>query len=284
MARFVTLFTFTSTLFVQVIASKKQIEAKSKQCQEAVDMWNSRAELAVRAGQDELAREALKKRKANEEQMKTWSAQLSQQSQAVDQLLGNTREMESKLAEAKSKKETLKARAATAKSTKQIQDMIGGLDTSTSFAAFDKMEEKVTALEAEAESTQTLIGSDSLEGKFKQLEGGNVDDDLAKCVSVLCKIIRTRLHIGVCSRTCMQVQFCKVPHHAACLLCAPSHHHWASCLVRNCLSPEERQAVNVSCILVQDEEDVGVRRKLELELILQFVQRVELATKSQGCN
>lgn len=164
----------------KVIASKKQIEAKSKQCQEAVDMWNSRAELAVRAGQDELAREALKKRKANEDQMKTWSAQLSQQEKAVDQLLGNTREMESKLAEAKSKKETLKARAATAQSTKQIQDMIGGLDTSTSFAAFDKMEEKVTALEAEAESTQTLIGSDSLEGKFKQLEGGNVDDDLAK--------------------------------------------------------------------------------------------------------
>ena len=174
---------------VQVIASKKQIEAKSKQCQEAVDMWNSRAELAVRSGQDELAREALKKRKANEDQMKTWSAQLTQQETAVDQLLGNTREMESKLQEAKSKKETLKARAATATSTKQIQEMIGGLDSSTSFAAFDKMEEKVNALEAEAESTQTLIGTDSLEGKFKQLEGGNVDDDLAKCVA------RLQLHV-----------------------------------------------------------------------------------------
>ena len=62
----------------------------------------------------------------------------------------------------------------------QIQDLIGNLDTSSSFAAFDKMEEKVMALEAEAESTAILIGTDSLEGKFKQLEGLSVDDDLAK--------------------------------------------------------------------------------------------------------
>jgi phage shock protein A len=226
-------------------------------------MWNSRAELAVKSGQDDLAREALKKRKANQVQMSTWSAQLEQQSKAVDQLLGNTREMESKLAEAKSKKETLKARAATAKSTKQvcarrararalraklaqllslvtsatpapdlastrasrcqlqcrprawrfdfaacsyvahrlnalahsvqIQELVSGLDTGSSFAAFDKMEEKVTALEAEAESTQALIGSDSLEGKFKQLESGpGVDDELSKCArrdSVLLRFI-----------------------------------------------------------------------------------------------
>lgn len=62
----------------------------------------------------------------------------------------------------------------------QIQELVGGLDTSTSFAAFDKMEEKVLSLEAEAESTAVLIGSDSLEGKFKELEGGSVNDELAQ--------------------------------------------------------------------------------------------------------
>eukprot|EP01025_Chloroclados_australasicus_P024998 TRINITY_DN2501_c0_g1_i6.p1 TRINITY_DN2501_c0_g1~~TRINITY_DN2501_c0_g1_i6.p1 ORF type:complete len:326 (+),score=49.82 TRINITY_DN2501_c0_g1_i6:68-979(+) len=164
----------------KIIASKKQIEAKYKQCLESVDQWTSRAELAVKAGQDDLAREALKKRKAFEDQAKTWKVQLEQQEKAQDQLLSNTREMESKLQEAKSKKETLKARAASAKSSKQIQELVSGLDTSSSFAAFDKMEEKVVALEAEAESTTLLTGSDSLEGKFKQLEGNNVDDELSR--------------------------------------------------------------------------------------------------------
>lgn len=64
----------------------------------------------------------------------------------------------------------------------QIQELVGGLDTSTSFAAFDKMEEKVLALEAEAESTALLIGSDSMEGKFKELEGTSVNDELAQYV------------------------------------------------------------------------------------------------------
>lgn len=164
----------------KIIASKKQIEAKYNQSQEAVDSWTSRAELAVKAGEDDLAREALKKKKGFEDQLKTWQGQLDQQEKAVEQLLGNTRAMEGKLAEAKSKKETLKARAASAKSSKQIQELVGGLDTSTSFAAFDKMEEKVLSLEAEAESTAVLIGSDSLEGKFKELEGTSVNDELAQ--------------------------------------------------------------------------------------------------------
>lgn len=84
------------------------------------DQWTSRAELAVKAGEDELAREALKKRKGFEEQMSTWKAQLDQQEKAMQQLLDNTRAMESKLSEAKAKKETLKARAASAQSSKQV--------------------------------------------------------------------------------------------------------------------------------------------------------------------
>jgi phage shock protein A len=51
--------------------------------------------------------------------------------------------LEGKLAEARSKKDTLKARAASAKTSKQIQEMVGNLNTNNSVVAFDKMEEKV---------------------------------------------------------------------------------------------------------------------------------------------
>lgn len=64
--------------------------------------------------------------------------------------------LESKLAEAKSKKDTLKARSASAKTSKQIQEMIGSLDTSSSVAAFDKMEEKVRE-EHRASSSRVLL-------------------------------------------------------------------------------------------------------------------------------
>ena len=64
-----------------------------------------------------------------------------------------TRMLEQKLTEAKSKKDTLKARAKSAAASRQINDMIQGLNTSNALTAFEKMEEKVMALEAESEAT-----------------------------------------------------------------------------------------------------------------------------------
>lgn len=66
--------------------------------------------------------------------------------------------LEQKLAEAKSKKDTLKARAKSAAASKQITEMIQGLNTSNALTAFEKMEEKVMSLEAESESTLQVFG------------------------------------------------------------------------------------------------------------------------------
>lgn len=58
--------------------------------------------------------------------------------------------------------------------------MVGSLSTSTSMAAFERMEEKVLKMEAESEATSGLIANDDLEKKFLELEGGSVEDDLQK--------------------------------------------------------------------------------------------------------
>jgi len=165
----------------QVIASERQMGAKYKQSQATADEWLRRAELAVAKGQDDLAREALRRRKTFQESADKLKIQLDAQSRATEQLQANARTLEAKLSEARNKKETLKARAIAAKSSKEIQDMIGGLrlNSSTAWAAFDKMEEKVMELEAGAESAAMLSVPDSLEAKFNQLEVGTVDDELS---------------------------------------------------------------------------------------------------------
>ena len=48
-------------------------------------------------------------------------------------------------------KDTLIARARTAKTTSQVNDMLGSITGTTSMDAFDRMQEKVEALEASAE-------------------------------------------------------------------------------------------------------------------------------------
>lgn len=144
------------------------------------DEWYRRAELALSKNDEELAREALTRRKAFQENADMLSSQLEQQAKAVETIVSNMRTLETKLAEAKMKKDTLKARAQSAKSARAINDMVGGMSTGSALSAFEKMEEKVMSLEAEAEAATLLVGgADDIESKFKQLEGGDVDDDLA---------------------------------------------------------------------------------------------------------
>ncbi|PNH12049.1 Membrane-associated protein, chloroplastic [Tetrabaena socialis] len=51
----------------QVMASQRQLSTKQKSMQSSADQWLARAELAVRRGEDELAREALRRRKVLQE-------------------------------------------------------------------------------------------------------------------------------------------------------------------------------------------------------------------------
>eukprot|EP00268_Persea_americana_P005943 TRINITY_DN1205_c0_g2_i1.p1 TRINITY_DN1205_c0_g2~~TRINITY_DN1205_c0_g2_i1.p1 ORF type:complete len:108 (-),score=39.71 TRINITY_DN1205_c0_g2_i1:326-649(-) len=57
--------------------------------------------------------------------------------------------------------------------------MLGNVNTSSALSAFEKMEEKVMAMESQAEALNQLT-TDDLEGKFALLESSSVDDDLAK--------------------------------------------------------------------------------------------------------
>lgn len=101
---------------------------------------------------------------------------------SVDQLIANTRAMEQKVAEAKAKKDTLKARAATAKTSKQIQELVQGLDTQSAVGAFERMEQKVLSLEAQTEAVAQLAAPEKdIMDKFKMLEQGDtIDDELKK--------------------------------------------------------------------------------------------------------
>ncbi|OIW05704.1 hypothetical protein TanjilG_23490 [Lupinus angustifolius] len=163
----------------QVLASQKQLENKYKAAQQASEEWYRKAQLALQKGEENLAREALKRRKSYADNSSSLKAQLDQQKSVVDNLVSNTRLLESKIQEARSKKDTLKARAQSAKTSTKVSEMLGNVNTSSALSAFEKMEEKVLAMESQAEALGQLT-SDDLEGKFALLESSSVDDDLAQ--------------------------------------------------------------------------------------------------------
>eukprot|EP00245_Coleochaete_scutata_P002777 TRINITY_DN13879_c0_g1_i1.p1 TRINITY_DN13879_c0_g1~~TRINITY_DN13879_c0_g1_i1.p1 ORF type:complete len:391 (-),score=86.87 TRINITY_DN13879_c0_g1_i1:21-1193(-) len=164
----------------QVVASRRILENKYNAAVAASSEWYRRAKRALELGDESLAKEALKRRKTFEESATKLKAQLDQQQEVSDRILSSSRMLESKISEAREKKNLLKARAQSAKTSKWVGEMVSSIDTSSALAAYERMEEKVLALEAEADAVNQ-ISTDSLETKFAALEGGaSVDDDLAE--------------------------------------------------------------------------------------------------------
>jgi phage shock protein A len=161
------------------IATQKRSQKQYEQAQTEANTWQQRAMLALQKGDEELARQALQRKKTNSETADAMKAQLDQQTTQVDSLKRNLIGLESKISEAKTKKNMLKARAQAAKANEQLQNTIGSLNANSAMGAFDRMEEKVLQMEARSQAAAEL-GSSGLEQQFALLEAGSsVDDELA---------------------------------------------------------------------------------------------------------
>lgn len=162
----------------QAIATQKRTERQSEQAARTAQEWYSRAQMALQKGEDNTAREALTRRQTYAQTAQTLTAQIAQQKDIVGQLKQNMMTLESKISDARTKKDMYIARARAAQSSARLNDMIAG--TGGSVGAFEKMESRVLDLEAQAEVSREL-GRDPLEDQFTNLEGqGNVETQLAE--------------------------------------------------------------------------------------------------------
>jgi phage shock protein A len=161
------------------IASQKRLKNQAEQAESQSRTWYERAELALKKNEDELAREALTRRKTFQETATSLGTQVQAQSAQVETLKKSLVALEGKIAEARTKKDMLKARAQAAQAQQQLQSTVGSMGTNSAMAAFERMEDKVQSLEASSQAAAELAGAD-LDSKFAALEGGNdVDDELS---------------------------------------------------------------------------------------------------------
>jgi phage shock protein A len=156
----------------------KQLEQELANSQE----WERRAMMALRSGNEELAKEALARKREHDQLAATYKEQWTKQNTAVEQLKKALRLLNDKIEEAKRKKNVLVARKKRAEAQKAIQETMSGLRDQSAFETFDRMEQKIDQLEAEAEAQSDLAeeySGDALASQFKQLEHvHSADEDL----------------------------------------------------------------------------------------------------------
>jgi phage shock protein A len=156
----------------------KQVESETATAAE----WERRAMLAVRAGDDALAKEALARQKEHAAHAEQFREQSQKQKAGVDQLKLALRALNNKIEEAKRKKNLLIARKKRAEAQKAIQETLGGLKNASAFSAFDDMANRIERMEAEAEAGAEIAeeySGDVLQQKFQKLEmTAGADEDL----------------------------------------------------------------------------------------------------------
>ena len=176
----------------QLVEAKKQVAASiadekrlAKQYeQEAANgqEWERRAMMALRAGNEQLAKEALARKREHDELAATYQEQWTKQKAAVDQLKKALRMLNDKIEEAKRKKNVLIARKKRAEAQKAIQETMSGLRDQSAFETFDRMAQKIDQIEAEAEAQGEIAEEytgDGLATQFQQLEQAHgADEDL----------------------------------------------------------------------------------------------------------
>ena len=163
------------------IADEKKLERQMNQNHAQGEEWERKARLALKAGKEDLAKEALLRRQEfgglAEQYREQWEAQHS----SVEKLKQSLRGLQQKIEEAQRKKNLLIARAKRAEAQKRIQATIGSIGQNSAFDAFDKMASKVDRIEAEVDAMAEIedaTKTTDIESQFAALEGSDASADL----------------------------------------------------------------------------------------------------------
>ncbi|MBP7094524.1 MAG: PspA/IM30 family protein [Spirochaetia bacterium] len=164
------------------IADEKKIERELLEQERQAQEWEKKAMIAVRAGRDDLAKEALLRQQEFAGYVGQLRPQWEGQKASVDKLKDALRQLQNKIDEASRKKNILIARAKRAEAQEKIQKTLGTLaGNKSAFETFDRMAKKVDEIEARADAARELedLSKDtSLEKQFAQLESSGASADI----------------------------------------------------------------------------------------------------------
>jgi phage shock protein A len=176
-----------------VVTAKKRLEMQTQSIEQNVVKLETQARQAVAAGRDDLAKEALQRKAAAQQQLQSLDAQVQQLQSQQDQLVASQNQLEARIESFRSEKEVIKAQYSAAQAQVKIGEAATGIgkgmqDTGL---AIQRAREKTEQLQARAGAIQELTDSgalqdlgdprDHIDRELAQISAGQqVDDELAK--------------------------------------------------------------------------------------------------------
>lgn len=168
------------TAVAKQIANEKMLKRKANDADAMVEKRQKQAEQALEAGNEDLARRALQDKNDHETTATTLNESWERAKNDSDVLRTKLDEMKKEYQAMELKKDSLKARAESAKTRTKMNRTMSSIGSDNSKQGFERMEEKVMRFEAEAETSEDMSQkSRTLDDEFEDLNKSNVDDELA---------------------------------------------------------------------------------------------------------
>jgi phage shock protein A len=161
---------------VDIAASRKRIELQETQLRQSIAHLQDQAQAAVAQGRDDLAKEALSRKAAAQQQidqMEPQHEQLTEQEQKLEETL---QQLQARVNAFRTQKETLKAEYTASTAVTSVNESVAGISKSISDsgAALQRAQDKIATMQSRAQATDELLES----GVLEDLGGGT--DDIQK--------------------------------------------------------------------------------------------------------
>ncbi|HEY3841569.1 MAG TPA: PspA/IM30 family protein [Bryobacteraceae bacterium] len=166
----------------QAMSNFNRLEAEYDKYVRQSQDWKDRANKALDAGNEDLAKKALAKKGESDRQVASLQQSVEQARAASETLKQQVGDLKRKIDEGERTATTLVARKNAASAQRKVAEALAGAgNANNAFTALNTFEESVRREEATAKAFNQIAatGNDNeLEAEFAQLEGHTVDDEL----------------------------------------------------------------------------------------------------------
>ena len=176
-----------------VVTSKKRIELQSAKLDDQIKSWEQDAKDALAQNREDLAREALTRKQAAQQQLDGLHSQLTDLEQEQTKLVELEKKLALKVESFRTQKEVVKAKYSAAEAQVKIGEATGGLSEEMADVgmAMQRAQDKTESMQARASAIDELLASGTLDDPIssgdhlkdelnKMKATSSVDDELAK--------------------------------------------------------------------------------------------------------
>ncbi len=163
-----------------VIGNVKLIEKNMNEAKKLSDDLDGKVKLALSKGNEELAKEALRRKVEADKKYETLKQNHATASAQAEALKKNLAALEAELEKTKSYRDEAAARYSTAKASKKVNEVLSDVQTKSNTIQMDSIERKIAKEEAAAQGLGELRTGDDFDSQFEALNEIDLDAELEK--------------------------------------------------------------------------------------------------------